>query len=300
MRILLTNDDGVRAPGIVALHEALTATGDAAGHFDAPLGEVFTVAPLTPQSATGHGITYQEPLMTSTGEVPSAIDGVAVDGRPADCTKLAIASLWEERFGKGTRPDLTISGMNAGANVGINVIYSGTVAAAIESAFLGIPAVAVSLHLGRGKARFDVAARHARRAIEAVLEAGPLGSHTCININIPRCEEPGGANPNPDTTFEVGPDADRPIDLDEQLPIEVCPMNTHGVVDRFERRESPAGQVYYWMAGSGLDFHTTDEGTDVERVFARRITVTPLQFDLTDAAGLVLWRDRLESAVSRS
>ena len=103
--------------------------------------------------------------MTSLAEVPSEIEGVAVDGRPADCVKLALASLWQEHHDDDSLPDLVVSGMNAGANCGINVIYSGTVAAAIEAAFLGIPSIAVSLHLGRGKPRFDIAAMHARRAI---------------------------------------------------------------------------------------------------------------------------------------
>ena len=289
MRILLTNDDGIRAPGIMALHRALVGKDGGA----APLGDVYTVAPLTPQSATGHGITYHEPLMTSLAEVPSEIEGVAVDGRPADCVKLALASLWQEHHDDDSLPELVVSGMNAGANCGINVIYSGTVAAAIEAAFLGIPSIAVSLHLGRGKPRFDIAAMHARRAIDRVLATGLLEPHSCININIPRCEEPGSIAPTPDTTFEVGPDVDEPIDLDAGLPIAVCPINTHGINDRFERRESPGSQVYYWPAGGGLDFHATDAGTDVERLFARCITVTPLHFDLTDHSKSAAWQRAL-------
>src|SRR5881227_1666051 len=132
MYILLTNDDGIRAPGLVALYRALVA----AGH------EVRVVAPETVQSATGHGITMATPLLTSRVNVEGAFEGVAVDGRPADCVKLAINQLCGERL-----PDLVVSGMNSGTNVGINVIYSGTVAAAIEAAFLGLPAVAVSLYL---------------------------------------------------------------------------------------------------------------------------------------------------------
>ncbi|NJK32597.1 MAG: 5'/3'-nucleotidase SurE [Deltaproteobacteria bacterium] len=251
------------------------------------------MAPLTPQSATGHGITYQDPLMVSHAEVPTEMDGIAVDGRPADCVKLAIASLWEERFGRGSRPDLVISGMNAGANCGINVIYSGTVAAAIEAAFLGIGSIAVSLHLGRGKPRFDVAAWHARRTIERLLAGGSIGAHTCLNVNIPRCEEAEWVAPSPDTTFQSRTGQSVGTDLEESLEIEVCPMNTHGIIDRFERRESPAGQGVLLGGGGGLDFHATDEGTDVERMMARRITVTPLQFDLTDHMGLHLWRSRL-------
>lgn len=201
MRILLTNDDGIDAPGIRAMHAALTASDTASREaFGGPVGgadtEVFTVAPMTVQSATSHGVTFHQPLMTR----PTTINGqagIAVDGRPADCVKLALTELWPQRFGEGSRPDLVVSGMNAGANVGINIIYSGTVAAAIEAGFLGVPAIATSLHLGRGRPDFDAGARHARRAIERIIAAdgrGPnavgLDAHEVINVNIPRCESP--------------------------------------------------------------------------------------------------------------
>src|SRR5438105_5778795 len=130
MLILLTNDDGIRAPGLVAMYRELTK-----------LGEVQVVAPETVQSATGHGITVGTPLLTDRVTVEDAFTGTAVDGRPADCVKLAIAKLLPRQ------PDLVVSGINSGANVGINVIYSGTVAAAIEAAFLGLPSIAVSLYL---------------------------------------------------------------------------------------------------------------------------------------------------------
>src|SRR3982751_5186483 len=151
MLILLTNDDGIRGPGLVALYRELVK-----------LGDVHVVAPETVQSATGHGITLTTPLLTSRVTIENAFTGTAVDGRPADCVKLAVAQLLPRE------PDLVVSGMNAGANVGVNVIYSGTVAAAIEAAFLGVPSIAVSLHIGRGRPLFDVAAHHARRTIEAV------------------------------------------------------------------------------------------------------------------------------------
>src|SRR6187549_1712422 len=130
MRILLTNDDGIMAPGIVALYRELVT-----------IGEVSVIAPEQVQSATGHGITLTTPLLTSSVTVENGFTGIAVDGRPADCVKLAVAKLLPRT------PDLVISGMNSGANVGINVIYSGTVAAAIEAAFLGLPSIAVSLYL---------------------------------------------------------------------------------------------------------------------------------------------------------
>jgi len=159
MRILLSNDDGIRAPGIVALHREIVK-----------LGEVNVIAPLTVQSATSHGVTFNEPLMVRNVTVRDAYKGIAVEGRPADCVKLAITSLWRQRF--GGKPDLVISGMNAGMNAGIHIIYSGTVGAAIEGAFLGLPAIAVSLHFTNYESiRWEIAAARARKAIEKILSS---------------------------------------------------------------------------------------------------------------------------------
>lgn len=270
MRILLTNDDGLRAPGIAAMFDALV---DARGTFGGALGEpVVPIAPLTVQSATSHGVTFHQPLMVRTERVNERMSGVAVDGRPADCVKLAIAELWPERFGAGSRPDLLISGMNAGANAGINVIYSGTVAAALEGAFLGIPSIAVSLHLGAGRPDFALAAEHARRAIEIVIRDGLPARHAALSINIP--------------VTERGDEA--------MYPVRVCAMNTHGLNDKYEKRTSPGGEVYYWAAGSGLDFRGTDDGSDVHLLWERNITVTPLRYDLTKKSVMEAWRRRVE------
>lgn len=284
MRILLTNDDGISAPGIVALFNALTDVpvagrasfgGPMDGNRDAasraPRSVVHPIAPLTVQSATSHGVTFHSPLMTKRVKVTEHMEGMAVDGRPADCVKLAISSLWPEKFGQGSRPDLLISGMNAGANCGVNVIYSGTVAAAIEGAFLGVPSIAVSLLLGKKPPFFDVAAGYARRAIEMLIRAGLPRAHECLSINIPATESDG---PMP--------------------PVRVCPMNTHGLVDQYERRVSPSGEVYYWASGHGLDFQSTEAGSDVELVKAGCITVTPLCYDLTRHDELDRWRRRID------
>lgn len=304
MKILLTNDDGVRAPGIIALFDALA---DPRGVFGGPVGEiVWPIAPLTVQSATGHGVTFHTPLMTEEVAVPlegdARMEGVAVDGRPADCVKLALTNLWPERFGEGERPDVVISGMNAGANVGVNVIYSGTVAAAIEAAFLGVPSIAVSLHLGRGRARFDLAARRARRVIEDILAAGPE-PHECLSVNIPRTEAwrtddkdaPAGRPPAPPAVVDQS-ELPPPGDPNEQPETRVCRMNTHGLVDAYERRVNPSGEVYYWAAGHGLDFRDADDGTDVDHLMAGRVTVTPLAYDLTASVAMERWRDRLGAA----
>ena len=261
MQILLTNDDGIDAPGIEALHEALDG-----------LGEILSVAPLTVQSATSHGITFNEPLMTQEVQVNENMRGIAVDGRPADCVKLALREIWPKRFGDGSAPDLTISGMNSGANVGINVIYSGTVGAAMESAFLGVPAIAVSLHLGdRSRVHYRRAAQIARVVIDRVLEHR-LDRHSVININVP-CTESDDA-PMPE--------------------LRVVEMNAAPGTESYEKRLSPSGQEYYWAVGGGMEFTHTAPDTDVEALLERYATVTPLTYVLTDHVRLQTWKERLE------
>lgn len=281
MKILLTNDDGIHGPGIAALHEAIA---DPTGALGGPIGElVWTIAPLEVQSAESHGITFRSPLMIRQQTINQHMSGVSVDGSPADCVKVAVSSLWPERFGPGSRPDLVVSGMNTGANVGINVIYSGTVAAALEAAFLGVPSIAVSLHMGPGsRHRFDVAARYARKVIQRVIRngVGPgkgLQPHECLSLNMPICSDDGPTPPN-----EYNP------------PLRVCPMNTHAINDAYERRISPMGEVYYWASGSGLDFKGADKGTDVNLLFERCATLTPLKYDLTEHARLRAWAGAVE------
>ena len=260
MRILLTNDDGIRAPGIVALHNALMG-----------LGELVVIAPETVQSATSHGITYTKPLMTQRVDVTDTMSGISVDGRPADCVKLAMRALWEEQFGAGSSPDLTISGMNSGSNVGINMIYSGTVAAAIESAFLGVPAIAVSLHLdNRNNICYERAAEIARTVIDQVLQH-ELEAHEVVNINIPICEESDMAMPS----------------------IKVVEMNAAGDLGYYDKRQCPYGRTYYWAAGDGMAFAHTAKGSDVEALKAGFATVTPLDYVLTNTQRMTLWSDRL-------
>src|SRR5688572_358583 len=168
MLILLTNDDGIMAPGIVAMYRELVK-----------LGDVHVVAPETVQSATGHGITITAPLLTSRVTIENAFTGTAVDGRPADCVKLAVAQMLPRE------PDLVVSGMNAGANVGINVIYSGTVAAAIEAAFLGLPSIAVSLYLRSDvPTNFKKAAKIGGEVVGQIWKAG-IRPGQIVSVNIP-------------------------------------------------------------------------------------------------------------------
>jgi 5'-nucleotidase len=322
MRILLTNDDGIRAPGILALHQALTlGTATHPGplrsrhHTSAPA--LLTVAPLTVQSATGHGITFHAPLMTRDEVLPFAMDlpgqrdpvvGVAVDGRPADCVKVAISNIWPQRMGGsdsgganagGGKPDLLISGMNAGANCGLNVIYSGTVAAAIEGAFLGIPSIAVSLRLGRGRTRYDLAAARARYVLEKIMANGGPAPGEVLSINIPTTEDshpplpPPSKSPSPPELAGTARHDPRAGDPHAMPAIVVCPMNVHGLVDKYEPRTAPSGETYYWAAGHGLDFHATEPLSDVDQLMQGRITVTPLTFDLTRHAALARWTQAL-------
>ncbi|QDT00132.1 5'/3'-nucleotidase SurE [Adhaeretor mobilis] len=166
MQILLTNDDGIYAPGLAALEQQLQS-----------LGDVQVVAPLTEQSGVGHAITYLTPLMAREVFDGTRRRGWAVEGSPADCVKLAIAELCPQR------PDLVVSGINSGLNAGINVMYSGTVAAAIEGAFFGITSIAVSLEYDE-QARFDRAADLAVPIIEQVLNQKEEQPQL-FNLNLP-------------------------------------------------------------------------------------------------------------------
>jgi 5'-nucleotidase len=251
MLILLTNDDGIRAPGLLAIYRELTQ-----------LGEVHVVAPETVQSATGHGITLSTPLLTNRVTVENTFTGIAIEGRPADCVKLAVAKILPRQ------PDLVISGINSGANVGINVIYSGTVAAAIEAAFLGLPSIALSLYL-RNEIPIDYprTASLAMKVIRQILDGGLKGGQV-VSVNLPPLragESPAG--------------------------VKVLRQCTNAWIDTYEERTDPRGRSYFW---NNTVFHlgNTDQDTDVAALRDGYITVTPLQFDLTHYPMLREWKDR--------
>jgi 5'-nucleotidase len=253
MLILLTNDDGIHAPGIIAMYRELTR-----------LGEVHVVAPETVQSAAGHGITIEAPLLTSKVTIAEAFTGIAVDGRPADCVKVAVAHLLPRA------PDLVVSGMNSGVNVGINVVYSGTVAAAIEAAFLGLPSIAVSLML-KPDLQPDYAggASLARQTIEQILDAG-LKPGQIISVNIPALE-PG----------------------EKPRGTRVVRQCTRPWIDTYERRTNPRGRDYYWN-NSIFRLGESDGDTDVAGIRDQCITLTPLHFDMTNHELLRAWQDNWE------
>jgi len=240
MRILVTNDDGIMAPGLLALRRAM-----------AQLGDVTVVAPTTPQSAVAHSITLTAPIRVHRVSLGDGAIGYGVEGRPADCVKLALLELMPER------PDLVASGVNLGVNAGINVLYSGTVAAAVEGAFFGVPAVAVSIE-DTDAADFDGAAHIARRLVEQLL-ARAAGRPILFNINVP--------------DLSKGPPAG----------VRVVTQSLKGWREGWEKRSDPRGRTYYWMIG---DLEPEDVGvdSDVAALADRYVTITPLRFDLTDHA----------------
>jgi 5'-nucleotidase len=241
MRILLTNDDGIYAPGLRALRQELRK-----------LGSVTVVAPATEQSAAGHSVTLLNPLLVSEvfEDDRKTFIGWAVEGRPADCVKLALLELLPDP------PDVIISGLNAGSNAGINVLYSGTVAAAIEGAFYRQTAIAVSLEYDKKIYDFPTAARLARQVIEQILAHKPAPG-SLFNVNIP--------------VLERGP----------VKGIKVMPQNISPYYEKFDRRVNPRGRTYFW---SSPEFICPEPhpGSDVEALNEGFITVTPLKFDLTD------------------
>lgn len=237
VQILLTNDDGIYAPGLAALDDELRR-----------LGDVTVVAPATEQSGVGHSITFLSPLVVKELFDGSRRRGWAVEGSPADCVKIGIFEFCAQR------PDLVVSGINGGLNAGINVLYSGTVAAAIEGAFFEITSFAVSLEFSE-HARYDKAARLARRAIEQILaQKGP--SPQLYNLNIPTAALNGAAQ------------------------LRVVPMGVARHGEHFEKRFDPRGRSYYWATNEPSP-ELGEQETDLSALARGLMTVTPLDFDMT-------------------
>ena len=243
MLILLTNDDGIYAPGLAAIEQELLR-----------LGEVVVVAPATEQSGVGHSITFLTPLMAKETTFGQNRRGWAVEGSPADCVKLAIAKFCPRE------PDLVVSGINGGLNVGINVLYSGTVAAATEGALHGIPSMAVSLEYDDAP-RFDQAAKMAVKVIEQLLEKRAFEKQKLYNFNM-------------STAASLRPANDPP-------QLHVVPMGVARWPAEFEERCDPKGRRYYWATGNPpTDF---PEETDLNAIQQGHVTLTPLEFDRTRA-----------------
>jgi len=255
MRILISNDDGINAPGLQTLRKSLTA-----------IGEVLVVAPDRERSGAGHGITTYKPLRTKKVTFADGTYGWAVNGTPADCVKLAIEALMPEK------PDIVVSGINLGANLGTDVLYSGTVSAAIEGLINDCPSVAISL-ASYESTDFSQAAAFASYIVPDLIDISREMKRILININVPPGKPQG---------------------------VRITRLGMRRYINVFDKRIDPRGNVYYWMAGQPLDTHpesTSRQASiqaaedcnsgpeidiDVEAVNNNYVSITPLHFDLTD------------------
>lgn len=236
--ILVTNDDGVTAPGIRALIEVAKE-----------FGEVYVVAPDSPQSGMGHAVTINSTLFCDEIEVDSEVKEYACSGTPVDCVKLAVSQILPRK------PDLCISGINHGSNSSVNVIYSGTMSAAVEAGIEGIPAVGFSLCDFSYNADFKAGEKFIKTIIAQVLK-NKLPKGVVLNVNIPKLKE------------------------HEIKGIKVCRQADAKWEEKFDKREDPRGRTYYWMSG---EFKNLDKGEDTdERALEEGyVSVVPVRYDLT-------------------
>lgn len=234
MIVLLSNDDGIQSEGLRALEESISR-----------VGETYTVAPDRAQSSMSHALTLHRPLRVQE----LGPRRLSVDGTPVDCVKLALTGLLP------VRPDLVISGINKGPNLGDDIIYSGTVSAAIEGALLGLPAIAVSLVTFKDF-DFRAAAEFAANLVERIAEKS-IPTKTLLNVNVP------------------------PLAKSELKGWRLTRMGKRHYSENIVERIDPRGAKYYWIGGDDLGF-ANEEGTDCHAVHEGYISVTPLQVDLTD------------------
>ena len=241
MRLLLTNDDGIRAPGIRALWERLK-----------DIAEIIVAAPAQQQSATGHSITVYHPIWVNrhTFDDPQ-ISGWRIGGTPADSVKIALDTLMS------VQPDIVVSGINHGPNLGTDVLYSGTVSAAVEGAMHGIPAIAISLATDEDS-DFTVAAEFCHNLIQQIIDK-KLPSFSLLNINVP------------------------PVPASEIKGVSITKLGCIEYENAFDKRVDPRGRTYYWMAGTPVETVNAND-TDVAAIRSGCISITPIHFDLTDYA----------------
>ena len=252
MKILISNDDGYQAPGIVALHDALKTVAD-----------VDVVAPEHNNSAKSNALTLHSPLYVHT-----AANGFRyVNGTPADCVHIALTGLL------GYRPDLVVSGINNGANMGDDTIYSGTVGAAMEGYLFGIPAIAFS-QTEKGWAHLDVAAAKARDLVQQlagrVAEVAKGKPAWLLNVNIPT------------------------LPADQIKGLSVARLGRRHAAERVITQTSPRGETMYWIGSAG-PAKDEGQGTDFHAAAQGHVTVTPLQVDLSDHEQLPWWREQLRT-----
>lgn len=237
--ILIVNDDGVTAPGILNLVEAVK-----------DLGKIIVVAPDKPQSGMGHAITIGLPLRLHKVHVPGAVEAYSCTGTPVDCVKLAVDKVLHRK------PDLCLSGINHGANHSINVIYSGTMSAALEAAIESIPSVGFSLLDFSIEADFTAAKKYARIIVEKML-ATKLDKHAVLNVNIPA------------------------VPAEHIKGIKICKQAYAKYEEDFIERRDPGGRRYYWLTGEFVNFDKAKD-TDVWALAHNYVSVVPIQFDLTN------------------
>jgi 5'-nucleotidase len=237
-KILITNDDGIFAPGIYALWEAMQE-----------VGQTTVVAPDTEKSAVGHAITLSDPLRVEGIHRTGGFEGFAVSGTPADCAKIAIRSLMDKK------PDVLISGINRGANLGNNIIYSGTVSAATEGTMLGIPSVAISINSFNSD-EFRGAKETAIKVVH-YLTNNTLPSGTLLNVNVPYCPP------------------------EEIKGIKVTRQGNQYFQDDFDQRKDPRGRTYYWMKGKIVD-DDQELYYDSKAVCDGYVSITPIHFQMTN------------------
>ncbi len=254
MRILIANDDGYLAQGLVALVEACRG-----------LGQIDVVAPERNASGMSNSLTLGRPLSVFTARGGPSDGFRAVDGTPSDCVHVAMTGLLPHR------PDLVLSGINNGENMGDDTLYSGTVAAAMEGFLFGVPAIAFSLQK-KGWAHVEAAARGARRVIEAV-------------IGDPSFGQPGAAPWLLNVNFPSRADAD-------VLPWATTRLGRRHASEPVIEQQNPRGEPIYWIGPAG-DAREAGAGTDFHAVAHGRVSITPLQVDLTDHANLAGWSRRL-------
>ena len=251
MRVLLTNDDGLNADGLQALRRELLTVPDI---------ELAVIAPDGNRSAMARSITTRRPLWVERVEFDDGTHGFATDGTPVDCVRLAKLGLID-----GFQAEAVVAGINHGANLGDDITYSGTVAAALEGVVLGLPAIAVSqqsaaqemdFRLGR-EFDFATAARFAARVVDRLDEV-PLPTGTLLNVNAPGCEPEG---------------------------VEVTRLGKRIYRDELRLKDEQGARRQYWIYGADHGYED-EPGTDLAAVARRHIAVTPLHFDLTDVAGM--------------
>lgn len=248
-RILLTNDDGIHSQGILALYKKIRT-----------LGEVTVVAPDAERSAQGHAITLSVPLRVNKVCNEGKFFGYAISGTPADCVKIAMMSIMKDR-----KPDLIISGVNRGPNLGVNVLYSGTVSGATEGAILGVPSFAVSLNSFKWE-KYEASVEFARKLAKMMLEK-KLPVNTLLNVNVP-------ALPRPKI---------RGVKITRQG------MSTFYKED-YDMREDPNRRTYYWLCSYKAAV-SGDAMVDAVAVRDGYISVTPLHYDMTDYKDLEILSD---------